>query len=108
MLKNIVAMLYPKKFTFKFSFKILFIDLLFVIFNEKLIPFTPNAIIHGIIINSFGKIANKLNKAPFIPKIFIINPELNPVMNPLVRITKKIKGLPIIVTPKSHNRAIIL
>ena len=70
-------------------------------FNEKLIPFTPRAIMQGIIMNSLGKMANKLKIAPLSPKIFIINPEVNPVIKPLVTISRKIKGIPIIVI---HNK----
>jgi hypothetical protein len=77
---------YAKKFIFKLFFFSSLFDLFFIIPNEKFIPFTPSAIRHGIIINSFGKIVIAEKSMPLIPKYSMIKPEVNPVINPLTPI----------------------
>lgn len=101
--KKAVVRQYPKKLVFKFSLFIRLLDELLIILREKLTPFTPSAIIQGIIIISLGTMLNRVKITPLNPIRSIINPDVKPVIKPLTPTKKYIRGIPIIVTPSAHN-----
>jgi hypothetical protein len=54
LVKKAVTKQYESKFDFRLSFNTFTVDLFLIIFNEKLIPFTPSAIRQGTMIISFA------------------------------------------------------